>query len=266
MTDYKALCAELLLCMDQDAALVALDKTAKGEPLDGPWRETIRNRAHAALAKPEPVAPTDEEVAELASLLRSYADDQIRAGWKGDAVKVRRAAELLERIPVLDAELERERIRLAACGVIAMADTPDSATAARDIAPEYQSASAQDVARMVDELMRLRQQPLPPTQTKPEPPADGEVAELVAWLHGQDGGIGRRATYSRIADLLSRQTPQPVPEGPSDDEILKLTENISTEYLCKHRSLPSDWDPGDYASSTKGLIEFARAVLARWGQ
>ena len=55
------------------------------------------------------------------------------------------------------------------------------------------------------------------------------------------------------------------PEGPSDDELLKLTENISTEYLCKHKSLPSDWDPGDYASSTKGLIEFARAVLARWG-
>jgi hypothetical protein len=56
------------------------------------------------------------------------------------------------------------------------------------------------------------------------------------------------------------------PVKPSDGEILKLTENISTEYLCKHKSLPSDWDLGDYASSTKGLIEFARAVLARWGK
>jgi hypothetical protein len=145
---------------------------------------------------------------------------------------------------------------------------------------------------------------------EPVVPADGEVAELVAWLRKQDGGIGRRATYSRIADILERLAePEPPadveveelasllrsyaddqigagwkgdavkvgraadllehlvaePEVPSDDELLKLTENISTEYLCKHKSLPSDWDPGDYASSTKGLIEFARAVLARWG-
>ena len=35
-------------------------------------------------------------------------------------------------------------------------------------------------------------------------PADGEVAELVKWLRVQTGGIGKRATYWRIADFLER--------------------------------------------------------------
>lgn len=53
-------------------------------------------------------------------------------------------------------ELEREQMRLAACGVVAMANTPDTAAKARDILPEYRSASCDDVARMVDENMKLR--------------------------------------------------------------------------------------------------------------
>lgn len=56
----------------------------------------------------------------------------------------------------LEAELERERIRLAACGVVAMADTPDSAIAARKMLPEYESGSCDDVKRRVDECMALR--------------------------------------------------------------------------------------------------------------
>ena len=58
----------------------------------------------------------------------------------------------------------------------------------------------------------------------------------------------------------------PPPEPPTDDELLKLTENVSTKHLCAHKSLPSDWDFGDYSSSPKGLIDFARAVLERWGK
>ena len=56
----------------------------------------------------------------------------------------------------LRAELETERMRLAACGVVAMANTPESAKAARDMHPDYKSASCDDVARMVDENMKLR--------------------------------------------------------------------------------------------------------------
>jgi hypothetical protein len=56
----------------------------------------------------------------------------------------------------LRAELERERMRLAACGVVALADTPASAAQARDMHPDYRSASCDDVARRVDECIQLR--------------------------------------------------------------------------------------------------------------
>jgi len=58
----------------------------------------------------------------------------------------------------------------------------------------------------------------------------------------------------------------PPTKPPTDDEILKLTENISPVHLYKHESLPSDWDFGDYACSPRGLIDIARAVLERWGK
>ena len=52
-------------------------------------------------------------------------------------------------------ELLQEQMRLAACGVVAMANTPDTAAKARNILPEYRSASCDDVARVVDENMKL---------------------------------------------------------------------------------------------------------------
>ena len=56
----------------------------------------------------------------------------------------------------LENELERERMRLAACGVVAMANTPATAAKARQMHPDYWSASCGDVARAVDEEMKLR--------------------------------------------------------------------------------------------------------------
>ena len=55
-------------------------------------------------------------------------------------------------------ELETERIRLAACGVVAMADTKESRTKASEMLPEYRSASLSDVERRVDECIELREQ------------------------------------------------------------------------------------------------------------
>ena len=55
-------------------------------------------------------------------------------------------------------ELETERIRLAACGVVAMADTKKTRTKAREMLPEYRSASLSDVERRVDECIKLREQ------------------------------------------------------------------------------------------------------------
>jgi hypothetical protein len=63
---------------------------------------------------------------------------------------------LLQEIDRLRAGLEREQMRLAACGVVAMANTPDTAAKARDILPQYRSASCDDVARVVDENIKLR--------------------------------------------------------------------------------------------------------------
>ena len=61
-------------------------------------------------------------------------------------------------IEQLNAELERERMRLAACSVVALANTEESATKARLMHDDYRSASCDDVARMVDVQMKLRTQ------------------------------------------------------------------------------------------------------------
>lgn len=52
--------------------------------------------------------------------------------------------------------VERLRMQLVACGVVAMANTPESAARARDMHPDYMSASCQDVMRRVDSEMTLR--------------------------------------------------------------------------------------------------------------
>jgi len=56
----------------------------------------------------------------------------------------------------LRAELETERMRLVACSVIALANTPESAASARDMHPDYQSPSCDDVARAIDREIALR--------------------------------------------------------------------------------------------------------------
>lgn len=80
--------------------------------------------------------------------------------WPTSPVTIK---ELLDRLEAaekerdeLRVELETERARLAACGVVALANTPDSAKRARDMRPEYWSASCGDVASLVDENIKLR--------------------------------------------------------------------------------------------------------------
>ena len=65
--------------------------------------------------------------------------------------------QFLVKVRELKAELEKERMRLAAVGVVAMADTPESAAKARDMLSEYRSASLSDVERRVDECISLRE-------------------------------------------------------------------------------------------------------------
>lgn len=66
------------------------------------------------------------------------------------------AEELADRAEVAERELERERMRLCACGVVALSDTPSSATEARQMHPDYESGSCDDVKRRVDECIMLR--------------------------------------------------------------------------------------------------------------
>jgi hypothetical protein len=58
MTDtYRALCAEIIDAHDADVGMSVSRWTAN--------LSAVINRARAALAHPEPVAPTDEDVTEL---------------------------------------------------------------------------------------------------------------------------------------------------------------------------------------------------------
>jgi hypothetical protein len=63
---------------------------------------------------------------------------------------------LREALALKDAEIERLRMQLAACGCVALADTPESAVYTRNMHPDYRSASCDEVARRVDECMALR--------------------------------------------------------------------------------------------------------------
>lgn len=81
--------------------------------------------------------------------MRNCYDEQPDGDLHGEcAAEIRR----------LQAELEIEHVRLAACGVIALSNTPESAAKARQCKPEYWSASAEEVAKVVDSEMQLRQQ------------------------------------------------------------------------------------------------------------
>jgi len=65
-------------------------------------------------------------------------------------------AEMNQKLAAAQEELERERMRLVACGVVAMANTPESAADARQIHEDYRSASLSDVERAVNAEMKLR--------------------------------------------------------------------------------------------------------------
>ena len=97
---------------------------------------------------------------------------------------------------------------------------------------------------------------------EPEPPADGEVAELVTNLRAEaDAYDGHDHTVwldaddmRRAADLLSRLAPQPVPEGPSTDELHQV--------FLDHSGYIDD----EQVMWSGRFCVAARAALARWGR
>jgi len=91
--------------------------------------------------------------------------------------------------------------------------------------------------------------------TKPVPSADGEVADPVipgeyagylaaAYRNGFHAGHKHALTCAALA-------PQPVPEGPTDEHILRLAR---------------EWNSGYESIEFEFISDFARAVLDCWGQ
>jgi hypothetical protein len=93
------------------------------------------------------------------------------------------------RIAALEAELSRERMRLAACGVVALADTSESAAKAREMHADYRSASCDDVARRVDECISLRAEL---AQARAECERLRADAERYLWLYSKYEGADFR--------------------------------------------------------------------------
>lgn len=75
------------------------------------------------------------------------------------------ARELMTQIGALQSELdrlrdelERERMRLAACSTVALCNTPETAAEARKMHDDYRSDACDLVAAAVDREMRLRKE------------------------------------------------------------------------------------------------------------
>jgi hypothetical protein len=71
MTDFRALCAELLQELEHASAW--------------DYQQALKDQAHAALAQPEPQGPTDQEItewADAASGVPQEALDPEFCGWR----------------------------------------------------------------------------------------------------------------------------------------------------------------------------------------
>ena len=65
---------------------------------------------------------------------------------------------MYQQVATATRERDEARAELTACGAIALANTRESAVAARNRLPRYLSASSEAVARTVDREMRLREE------------------------------------------------------------------------------------------------------------
>jgi hypothetical protein len=110
------------------------------------WRDSDGYHCLTCLAKQR-----DEARAEVARLRE---DRDLEKRWRKDSDD--RATDFEAEVARLADELERERMRLAACGVVALSNTPESAAKQRDMHPVYMSASCHDVMGAVDREMQHR--------------------------------------------------------------------------------------------------------------
>ena len=74
-----------------------------------------------------------------------------------ETVEIEFAQQLETELADARAEIERLNGSLAACGVMALANTRESAAEAEDVLPEYRSSSLENVAFAIDREMLLRE-------------------------------------------------------------------------------------------------------------
>lgn len=111
--------------------------------------------------------------------------------------------ELKIKLEKAEQEIEALRMRLAACSTVALANTPESAAAARKMSPEYWSASCADVAAAVDREMQYRAELSRLTTLRPASEHDGVTSVL--WYGQIYGGSIDRTKPIRFLHASSWQ-------------------------------------------------------------
>jgi len=109
-----------------------------------------------------------------------------------------RGASQYAAVEAAEAALEIVRMQLAACGVIAMANTAESAKDARDMHQNYDCASVRDVASAVDREMAAREK-LEAAEAR-EKLLREALFRLCAWAEGAYASSPNITTYKPIGN------------------------------------------------------------------
>lgn len=137
------------------------------------WYEGFRSEPIPVLEAWEAIGhdigcnPSKQELLDslrnMAAICEAHGNDMPKpAQHARDSAELRRLCSerdaLRQQLAERDAQIERLQMQLAACGVVALANTPGSAGEARQMHPDYMSASCSDVADAVDREIAMRQQ------------------------------------------------------------------------------------------------------------
>ena len=132
------------------------------------WSSDLLRDIHAILSAPSPAGVDGLKVVgyffqhEETGNVMSVDAQQVDWGFEANNPRLHRVCALADYdkaqaiIDGLRGEVERLHMQLAACGVVALANTIESAGEARQMHPDYMSASCSDVAGAVDREIALR--------------------------------------------------------------------------------------------------------------
>lgn len=173
------------------------------------------------------------EAQRLAALLRSRNNNP--DGFGLGPICDRAADELL-RLNSAHVALERVSMQLFACGVVAMADTPDSAREARAMHPEYESLACDDVKRRVDECIALRARvaELEDVLTNLPLSSPQRMRARIQRLEEMLAAVGAGGVGPLIPATVQHQ------REPSSDNDLPIENG---QLITSRSTVPADWKP-----------------------